>query len=184
MINNQPKNFRDVGETLNQLGNDSNIQIFQPGRIFRGGQIDYLNFESFGSPSTIFNLRMQKDDENFKNVAYFHFPIANSVNKYDTKNKVVKEWLCEIVKTIEKGNLVFPIYIHCFAGKDRTGIVVAALLQILGVPKSLIVKEFSQSSEVTESDIESTLNELEKKGRSYYRGIDLIKVQRQLRGDS
>ncbi|WP_448255999.1 tyrosine-protein phosphatase [Microbacterium aurum] len=35
-----------------------------------------------------------------------------------------------------------PVLVHCSAGKDRTGIVVALLLETLGVERSLVVEDF------------------------------------------
>lgn len=35
--------------------------------------------------------------------------------------------------------------VHCAAGKDRTGIVVALLLDLCGVPKEDIIKDYSAS---------------------------------------
>jgi len=39
-----------------------------------------------------------------------------------------------------------PCFIHCAAGKDRTGVIVAAILSILEVDPSLIREEYSLSS--------------------------------------
>ena len=39
-----------------------------------------------------------------------------------------------------------PALIHCTAGKDRTGFVVALLLAALGVPRAAIVEDYLQSS--------------------------------------
>ena len=39
-----------------------------------------------------------------------------------------------------------PVLIHCTAGKDRTGFVVALLLAALGVPRAAIVEDYLQSS--------------------------------------
>lgn len=41
----------------------------------------------------------------------------------------------------------FPLLIHCQAGKDRTGIIVALILLALGVEKELIIKDFMKSNE-------------------------------------
>jgi protein-tyrosine phosphatase len=37
------------------------------------------------------------------------------------------------------------VLVHCTAGKDRTGILVAALLEALGVPRELIVEDYALS---------------------------------------
>jgi protein-tyrosine phosphatase len=39
-----------------------------------------------------------------------------------------------------------PVLIHCAAGKDRTGFVVALLLHALGVPQDVIVDDYLRSS--------------------------------------
>lgn len=53
-----------------------------------------------------------------------------------------------------------PVIFHCTAGKDRTGIVVALLLHILGVPEETILADYTMSNahfdrilEVTQHDI-------------------------------
>lgn len=176
-----PKNFRDVGATLLKL--EPKSSYLPVGRILRGGQIDFLSHSSLGNPATIINLRMPKDDATIAGVNYLHFPIANSVEKYDTRDADVREWLKSIVKAFEDESVTFPVLIHCFSGKDRTGVVCAALLHILGVPSNLIVKEFMTTTEgVKEDDIKLTLNELEKKGAAYYRGIKLDKVRARIVG--
>jgi protein-tyrosine phosphatase len=39
-----------------------------------------------------------------------------------------------------------PVIFHCTAGKDRTGIVVALLLHILGVPEETILADYTLSN--------------------------------------
>jgi hypothetical protein len=41
----------------------------------------------------------------------------------------------------------FPILVHCTGGKDRTGVVVALVQCIVGVPRELIEEEFAMSEE-------------------------------------
>lgn len=51
-----------------------------------------------------------------------------------------------VVNTIAEGN-GGCIAVHCFAGKDRTGIVAALLLSLAGVDDDLIVGDFAASDE-------------------------------------
>ncbi|MBN1190155.1 MAG: tyrosine-protein phosphatase [Dehalococcoidales bacterium] len=44
----------------------------------------------------------------------------------------------------EKGNL--PLVFHCAVGKDRTGIIAALLLSILGVPDQVIIEDYALSA--------------------------------------
>jgi protein-tyrosine phosphatase len=46
----------------------------------------------------------------------------------------------------------FPALVHCAAGQDRTGIVIALVLALLGVPDELIGADYSLSSVYLEPD--------------------------------
>ncbi|MDJ0756915.1 MAG: tyrosine-protein phosphatase [Ardenticatenaceae bacterium] len=39
-----------------------------------------------------------------------------------------------------------PLMIHCTAGKDRTGVSIALLMELLGVPKETIIADYTQSN--------------------------------------
>lgn len=47
-----------------------------------------------------------------------------------------------VASGLERGGVV----VHCFGGKDRTGIIVALLLSLVGVPRHLIVEDYALSS--------------------------------------
>ena len=112
-------NFRDVGEFINLINNKKDLI---EGGIFRGGSIDYVKkLSEIGNAKSIINLRNSSDSENFDS-DYFHFPMSNKVEKYDTSQKEVKVWLNQIVAIFENPNLKFPVFIHCLSGKDRTGL--------------------------------------------------------------
>ena len=44
-----------------------------------------------------------------------------------------------------------PVVVHCAAGKDRTGVVVAILLALLGVPDDTIADDYARSAEAMEA---------------------------------
>jgi protein-tyrosine phosphatase len=50
------------------------------------------------------------------------------------------------------GEDVMPALVHCSAGKDRTGVVVALILAVLGVPDELIAADYALSSENLDPD--------------------------------
>ena len=56
------------------------------------------------------------------------------------------EQVVRAVNAIAEGN-GGCVAIHCFAGKDRTGIVTALLLSVAGVQPEVIVRDFSASDE-------------------------------------
>ena len=38
-----------------------------------------------------------------------------------------------------------PMLVHCTAGKDRTGVVIALILDLLGVPRDVIAEDYRRS---------------------------------------
>lgn len=55
---------------------------------------------------------------------------------------------------------VVPMYFHCSAGKDRTGVCAALLLSLLGVPDDTIVQEFLLTNEYRSSLINNPPTQL------------------------
>ncbi|ELR15263.1 uncharacterized protein ACA1_219890 [Acanthamoeba castellanii str. Neff] len=156
------KNWRDVGEALQQLVPDR--AIIRPGSILRCGLIDFCTWEELGKPQTIINLRMGEDDtRQFEKRASGGLDSAvhpQQDRQYDTNTAEVREWLADAMKLFEKkdaANIKFPVLIHCHAGKDRTGIVVATLLKILGVEEDVIEREFLLCEGVDIADLRRTL---------------------------
>lgn len=132
-------NFRDVGAYINLI---LDKKVLPEQKIYRGGSIDYIkNRSEIENVKTIISLRNREDFHEFK-MTYLHFPMANKVEKYDTSQREVKTWLNTILKTFENAELDYPILIHCLSGKDRTGIVIAALLLVLGIDKETIIQEY------------------------------------------
>lgn len=52
----------------------------------------------------------------------------------------------------DEGNL--PAVVHCTAGKDRTGVVTALLLDLLGVEREAIVADYAETAPAMESVLE------------------------------
>jgi protein-tyrosine phosphatase len=132
-------NFRDVGEFVNLIASQD---LLPPRRLYRGGKLDFvLSAVHIGSPGTILNLRKSEDVFSF-NAQTLHFPISNDYEKYETANREVKQWLRKVISVFEDRDLAYPVLVHCTSGKDRTGVVIAALLKILQVPDAIIVEEY------------------------------------------
>jgi len=57
-----------------------------------------------------------------------------------------------------------PILIHCTQGKDRTGLVIALTLHILGVPDEVILEDYQISREGLEPEVSAMLQEMQTVG--------------------
>ena len=150
-------NFRDVGEWVNLF---ADREVLPHRHILRGGKLDAVtNAEDIANPGTICNLRRGPDSENKRFAAdYRHFPIANDYEKYHTTEPMVRRWLSAIFRSLAEHPPPLPVFFHCTSGKDRTGVVVAALLIILGIDRQIVVQEYLVSDEVKQEWIEIALD--------------------------
>lgn len=77
----------------------------------------------------------------------------------------------------------YPLIIHCYAGKDRTGIIVALLHLLLGTPKELILEDYLTSSVNTlTEDIESVFSYIEFMG-GIKKFLENIGIKKQIQTD-
>jgi len=165
-------NFRDVGECINLL---ADRDVLPRRRILRGGKLEFVeSAEQIGNPGTIINLRRGPDLEEKRFCAdYYHFPIANEYEKYNTADPVVRRWLNSVFRCLADEVIHFPILFHCTSGKDRTGVVVAALLTVLGINRELIIQEYLWSDgEVEQTWIEQALDSIGDPTK-YFSGVDM-----------
>jgi len=167
-------NFRDIGAFVNLIAGK---QLLQPNKILRGGSIDYIeSLEEIENPKSIFNLRNGLDPT-FPDIDYYHFPMSNKIDKYDTSQKEVRAWLTKIIQQLAAPDLKYPVLIHCLSGKDRTGIVVATILLLLEIDTSIIKEEYLLS----DGGVQEELIDLSLKGIGnvdrYFDRLDLHKVK-------
>lgn len=167
-------NFRDVGEFVNLIKGKDILPLH---KLYRGGNIDYVqDIAEINHVQSIFNLRNRADFENWE-ADYFHFPMSNKIEKYDTKQKEVQIWLNQILKVFENSELKFPVLIHCLSGKDRTGIVVAAILLILDIPSDIIIEEYLLSDgEVSQELIVQAIEGM-KNIEKYFNRVNIQQVK-------
>jgi len=181
-----PTAWRGVGEFLPSV---------PPNRVFRSGTWDspgdrpHDRFD-LGYPKTVINLRPGSDPPCGK-VVMLDRPAPRSVEeRYDTTEPAVQKWLQQIVKEIEEGVIKFPVLIHCVHGRDRTGVVIAALLLILDIPVEKIIEDFLRTEGAKERLhlIRMSIRGIQSKGLdAYFRHyntnpIDLNMVREKLLG--
>ncbi|MBU6954238.1 tyrosine-protein phosphatase [Hahella sp. HN01] len=147
-------NLRDVGEAVNCL---SGRELMREGVLFRGGTVNELFSVSELPPvDCILNLRSGPDHV-FVGKKQLHIPAVDSVENYVTASGAVRNWLNRVLAAI-CADVAFPLLIHCTAGKDRTGVVVALILALIDVPQDVIVEEYLLSDGVADSaNIETAL---------------------------
>ena len=71
--------------------------------------------------------------------------LANMGELYFVMLTLAREPIARVVKLLAEADV--PTVFHCAAGKDRTGVISALLLSILGVPDSTIVADYAFSRE-------------------------------------
>jgi protein-tyrosine phosphatase len=173
------RNFRDVGESVNVL---AGLPLLSEGRLLRGGAIPGLDsLEAIGSPQSILNLQATADP-GWESVVMIHCPApSQGVDVYDARSRAVRAWLRGIVRRFAT-DLCCPVYVHCFSGADRTGVVVASVLRILDIADETIAAEYCLSDGVPSGDpIRAFLSGVGD-ARQYFRGIDLECVRASLSG--
>ena len=175
---NQAANFRDVGGFVNLV---AGTELLPVGRLYRGGTLRHIrSLDVVGNPKTVFNLQKGPDPV-FPEVTSFHFPISNDYEKYETSTREVRAWLCDILGVLGKG-ISFPLYVHCLSGKDRTGVVVATFLEVLGIPRECTVEEYMLSEgDVARCRIETALHGITPVD-SVFKRVDLQRVRLALQG--
>jgi protein-tyrosine phosphatase len=57
-----------------------------------------------------------------------------------------------VLRALARGHM--PAVIHCTAGKDRTGVVVAVLLTLLGVPRDAVEADYLRSNDALPIELE------------------------------
>jgi protein-tyrosine phosphatase len=153
-------NVRDIGGYPTKDG-----EFTQWGKYYRADSIHQLPVESR-------KLLLQKGidlivDLRFPHEGAYHFhqelgikyvniSLHNPVDLRTEKPKSLLELYCNIIDSKQESvYLIFQSFIaeqgkailfHCKSGKDRTGIIAALLLDLVGVPHEIIVEDYALSA--------------------------------------
>lgn len=138
-------NWRDLGISLDGQGERGRIAH---GVLFRCGlqSSHSTHWEDLGSPAVKLNLRPGPDDlpsmgpsveENLK--------APKDTERYDFSDERVQRWVFDVMRGIATAPST-PVLVHCKSGKDRTGVVMAAVCAAMGVSKRVVRDEFLLST--------------------------------------
>jgi protein-tyrosine phosphatase len=162
-------NFRDLGGHVTANG-----EPVRYGRLYRSDTLesltaeDHRRFAALGI-ATVIDLRASSEivrrgrlDLGQQQVRYLHLPFVDVVGDPAQWDPVVAarpeypvlgyrqmladgaDRLAAVLRTLaEPGAL--PAVFHCISGKDRTGLVAAILLRLLGVPQLEVAAEYALS---------------------------------------
>jgi protein-tyrosine phosphatase len=163
-------NFRDLGGY--PAGGGRRVRwrrLFRADGLNRLRPADAERFAALGI-ATVVDLRTPTEAEASRfdlgdgGVVYHHLPMFDVMPDWDAGDPDADGYLAEryvdmlvtgeaaLVATLEllADEASYPLVFHCAAGKDRTGIVAAITLSLLGVPDEVIIADYAASHEAME----------------------------------
>ncbi|MCB0034116.1 MAG: tyrosine-protein phosphatase [Anaerolineales bacterium] len=169
-------NFRDIGGYQTADGRSTRWgKLYRSGDLSRLTEADIAYLQQLGV-RLVCDLRTTAETIKYQNrlphhptLNYLHTPIYEREDAMShliatlilRRSQLEKVWLegIYIKRFVEDGARSFgraltliadernyPAVIHCTAGKDRTGITIALLLSVLGVPEELIIADYTLSN--------------------------------------
>ncbi len=154
------RNTRDLGGLPVTGGH------IKPGKVIRSGALCFATKADATKLhqmkiSTILELRLAPEiakdglDKDYlrQGVPHnVHWPMANSYGigkeAYRSYMEDNEKLYRSFFKSLTKAD-TYPILYHCSAGKDRTGILTALLLESLGTPRNVILDDYIHSRRIT-----------------------------------
>ena len=159
-------NFRDCGGYQTPTGSVA------WGRLFRSDSLSYLSeddhdtIRSIGL-NTVFDLRTAEELDLGRfpvehiDVAFHHLPLIERLNDpedFKVTNSLIRDSYITMLDEAASHFLTafhilseqsaWPVVVHCAAGKDRTGVIVALLLGSVGVSDDDIVHDYTLTQEI------------------------------------
>ena len=178
-------NFRDFALVVNQC---MERKYLKEGRLYRSGHLDFFPREYVQGLLYKHNIKMivdlRLDSEIEARKEYQGVEIVNFQVKTDALDfgieldwrqyRKVKDYifmienlgnlLGDIYRTILQGLERGAVMVNCYAGRDRTGIVIALLQMLLKVPEQCIIQDFISSfTSATANDIKYVISFIKRK---------------------
>lgn len=154
------RNTRDLGGLPVTGGYIRTGKVIRSGALCFASRADAEKLHKM-KVSTILELRLPQEiakdgpDKDYlrQGVAHnVHWPMANSYGigkeAYRSYMEDNEKLFKSFFKSLTKSE-TYPILYHCSAGKDRTGILTALLLESLGTPREVILDDYIQSRRIT-----------------------------------
>lgn len=169
-------NFRDAGGYQTSTG-----KLVPRGRIYRSGQLSDVDAVTAGRIDvelglrTIVDLRTSMERRVFGpgalgdlgRITHWHMPLFETIRpqwdlpadwtyraiagRYEEMLEDGAATVALLLRRLAKRD-AYPVLIHCAAGRDRTGIVIALLLSLLGVEDEVIAADYALSGSLVTDD--------------------------------
>jgi protein-tyrosine phosphatase len=181
------KNMRDLGGwTLKDGAKIPYGRVYRSGKLSSATPADLAKLHSLGIKTSI-DLRSSaeiitsgKDPGPAQGFSATISAPMNGIASASGYKDIINNQKASLAKAFRAlaDSSTYPVDIHCTAGKDRTGVVSALLLDLLGVPRQEIVEDYllSSNSGLVNADwIKSALNEVDAAGgiEKYLAGIGI-----------
>jgi protein-tyrosine phosphatase len=162
-------NFRDLGgyETVDRQRTRWRV-LFRADGLGELTESDFAVMAELGIRTVVdlrssYEVESNRFDVDAHPVDLHHFPFVDvlpNVEEWDRRPGLLgaqyKEMLVDAMPQIRgalevlAGAEAQPAVFHCTAGKDRTGLLSALLLSLLGVPEDVVVADYALSGEAME----------------------------------
>ena len=154
------RNTRELGGIQVAGGHFTKGMVYRSGALCFASRADASKLHGLGI-RTILELRLNQEirkdgpDKPYlteKIPNRLHWPMGNShglgreayISYVAENRKLFRDFFKLLAKPAN-----YPILFHCSAGKDRTGILTALLLESLGTPREIIMDDYIHSRRIT-----------------------------------
>lgn len=114
------------------------------GENLETGEIKNLDIQHFSIPLNIISGGNKQYDDEEETQIFKGFTNCGEIYLYRLNDKDFGQQLIQVLEIIANPDNL-PLVFHCSAGKDRSGVIAAMVLGILGVDDSDIVDDYAQT---------------------------------------